>query len=93
MSKAQAFDAGQCEGKNVYDGDFLKVKKKKRKEKLRASGNENHADISKNKIQLTSGLHKLSPWANKAMIKSMGERAMKCGYFLQMKSRAGLCVC
>lgn len=61
MSKAQTFDARQCEGKHEYDEDFLKIKKKKKKEKLRASGNENHADISKNKIQLTSGLHQLSP--------------------------------
>lgn len=60
MSKAQTFDASQCEGKNEFDEFFLKIKKKK-KEKLRASGNENHADISKNKIQLTSGLHQLSP--------------------------------
>lgn len=45
MFKAQTFDAGQCEGKDKYDEDFLKIKK----EKLGATGNVNGADISKNK--------------------------------------------
>lgn len=68
---------------------FLKMKK----EKLGVSMNENCADNSKNKMKLTSGLHQLSSQANEVMIKSMGERAMNCGPFLQMRSWAGLCVC
>lgn len=70
MSKAQTFDAGPREGKDENDEDFFKIKK----EKLEASGNENRADISKNKIKLTSGLHQLCPQASEVMIKSIKER-------------------
>lgn len=53
--------------------------------------NENCADIAKDKINLTSGLHQLSPQANELMIKCVGERAVNRGPFLQMKSWTGLC--
>lgn len=54
---------------------------------------ETWADISKDKINLTSGLHQPPPHANELMIESVGERARNWGPFLQMKSRTGWCAC
>ena len=76
MSKAQTFDVGQCEGKDKYDEEFLKIKK----EKLGASGNENGADISKSKMKLTSGPQQLSSQANEEMIKNTGESSEMCSF-------------
>lgn len=71
---------------------MMRIILKMKKEKLRASGNENCADISKRKKKLTSGLYQLSAQANEEMIKKSTGESRKISSFLP-DEKLGRTVC